>query len=187
MFFGSNQTKIVPQDRSGARHAMLTEVIQLCEVCFPSVSIRLIEGARAVNAQASRINGLRLVDLFGGLAFHPTVGRDALAFTLLHEIGHHRGRGPRIAPHSDLACDCAADRWAILEGAPKLARRNFSLNISVALTQLQRATAHLSVALDAPIPNCWCLDWDRRKKVLTGRKIVAPTSTCAFADKFLNG
>ncbi|WP_375786307.1 hypothetical protein ACE10Z_01115 [Bradyrhizobium sp. Pha-3] len=182
MFFGSSETTKAPQDRSVERRAMVAEVIRVCEACFPSISIRLVDNVKVVNAQASQIRGALLIDLFGGLAFHPTVGRDALAFTLVHEAGHHFGRGPRIAPNVDMACDCAADRWAIAEGIPRLAKQNFSLDILAALTQLQAAAARFSEATGQPLPNCWCWDWGRRRQVLKAGKRIKPISSCAFVN-----
>lgn len=174
MFFDSPGLARGPQDRSEKRRALVNQVIGVCRDCFSSISIRLLEDVAVINAQASQIRGVALVDLFGGLAFHPAVGTDALAFSLLHEIGHHLGNGPRIAPNNDMACDCAADGWAIVEGLPRLAERNLLVNIPVALAQIQEATRLLTVTPEGlSSRNCWSSDWNRRRQVLIDRGITS--------------
>ena len=48
-----------------------------------------------VNAYAYVRNGVRYVEIFGGLARRPEVTRDALALVLCHEVGHHLGGFPK--------------------------------------------------------------------------------------------
>ena len=87
-----------------------------------------------------------------------------------------------MAPNNNMACDCAADRWAIVEGIPTLARRNFSLSISAALTQLQKATAHLRAERSSSTSNCWCFDWNKRKGVLLSGATATVNSSCAVTE-----
>ena len=135
MLLGATIATGVSQDRSCARRALLSKTIELLESCFPSINIRLLDHISAVNAQASRSNGECIVDIFGGLAFHPEVGAEALTFALLHEIGHHLGSGARMTPGSPLACDCAADHWTILKGLPAVARSSTEVDVGLAMIQ----------------------------------------------------
>jgi hypothetical protein len=170
MLLGATTTTGVSQDRSCARRALLSNTIEFFESCFPSITIRLLDHVPAVNAQASRSNGVRIVDIFGGLAFHPAVGADALTFTLLHEIGHHLGCGARMTPGSPLACDCVADRWAILQGLPAAARHSMEVNVGLAMDQLEKAIPLCPDSTEAfrmSNRNCWCWDWARRKHYLS--------------------
>jgi hypothetical protein len=54
---------------------------------WTSVLVPAADSVTAINARASSTNGSRLVDVFGGSAFHPAIGHDV--FMLLHETGHH--------------------------------------------------------------------------------------------------
>ena len=180
MLLGPSTTAAVSQDRSCAREALLTRTIENFSSCFPSITIRVLDYVSAVNAQASRSNGERIVDIFGGLAYHPALGVDALSFSLLHEIGHHLGEGARLTPGSRLACECAADRWVILDGLPTAARNNMDLDINHAMSQLERAIPTIQDANDASVSRnetCWCWDWVRRKYHLSSGD-VPDVSTC---------
>lgn len=60
-----------------------------------------------VNASASR-NGLTYnVNMYGGLARHHTITKDAFALVACHEVGHHIGGVPKYNANSD---------WASIEG-----------------------------------------------------------------------
>jgi hypothetical protein len=183
MLLGATTETGVSQDRSCERRALLSNIIESIQSAFPSITIRLLNHVPAVNAQASCSGDERLVDIFGGLAFHPAVGADALYFSLLHEIGHHLGSGARMTPGCPLACDCAADRWAILQGLPEIAKNNTEVNAGLAMTQLEKA-------LPCPEPietfrmrneNCWCWDWSRRKQHLSAGDVPA-VQTCFMFD-----
>ncbi len=189
MLLGGATATSVSQDRSCARWALLGRTIKFFESCFPSITIRLLDHVSAVNAQASRSDGERIVDIFGGLAFHPAVGPDALTFSLLHEIGHHLGCGARMTPGSPLACDCAADHWAILQGLPAVARNDIEVNVSLAMNELEKA---LPLRLDSIEPfrlrnrNCWCWDWPRRKHYLSTGEVPAVQSCFMFSGQQIN-
>ncbi len=184
MLFGASVTSSAIQDRSSERWALLRTTIEVVQSCFPSIVLRLLDHVPAVNAQASRFNGEACVDIFGGFAFHPEVGADALKFTLLHEIGHHFGGGPRMSAGSKLACDCAADSWAILQGLALLAERDVAVDVELAMSQLEKA---LSPSVDSiranqfQNENCWCWDWPRRKHHLSTGKV--PALQCCFMFK----
>jgi len=57
-----------------------------------------------VNANATQNNRRWIVNLFGGLARHPSITVDGFALILCHEIGHHLGGAPKIS------------KWASSEG-----------------------------------------------------------------------
>ena len=189
MLLGTATATGISQDRSGARWALLSKTIEFFQSVFPSISIRLLDHVSALNAQASLSNGERTVDIFGGLAFHPAVGADALNFSLLHEIGHHLGCGPRMTPGNRLACDCAADSWAILEGLPAIAKNNAEVNVGRAMDQLEQA---LPLCLDSIEAfrlrnwNCWCWDWPRRKHYLSTWDVPVVQSCFMFSGQQIN-
>ncbi len=179
----------VSQDRSSARWELLSKTIEFFQSVFPSINIRLLDHVSAVNAQASFSNGERIVDIFGGLAFHAAVGADALNFSLLHEIGHHLGCGARMTPGSPLACDCAADRWAILQGLPAAAKNNTEVNVCVAMNQLEKALPAFLDSVEAfrlRNRNCWCWDWPRRKYYLSTGEVPAVQSCSMFSGQQVN-
>lgn len=49
-----------------------------------------------VNASAQRLGPVYLVNMYGGLARHPSVTDDAFALVVCHELGHHLGGAPKI-------------------------------------------------------------------------------------------
>src|SRR3954462_9636508 len=101
MIFDQAQWAVEKQDRSVERLSRLARLVTVFEVTFPSVHYRLLNSVTAINAQASSANGSCLVDIFGGLAFHPAIGHDGLVFMLLHETGHHLSTGCRL-PFAEL-------------------------------------------------------------------------------------
>lgn len=58
-----------------------------------------------VNAYARQSGGKWYISMFGGLARHQTITKDAFTLVACHEIGHHLGGAPRIGR-----------RWASNEG-----------------------------------------------------------------------
>jgi hypothetical protein len=131
------------------------------------LEFRIFDRIAAVNAQASVRNGLRSVDFFGGLAFHPTADRDALVFVYLHEAGHHLSLGCRHPWNAQIACDCAADCWAITEGKAKMARNNCDFDLPVALAQLEIAANLVERSSSSQArERCAVSDWAKRKQRL---------------------
>lgn len=49
-----------------------------------------------VNASAQRLGPVYLINMYGGLARHPSVTDDAFALVVCHELGHHLGGAPKI-------------------------------------------------------------------------------------------
>ncbi len=60
-----------------------------------------------VNANATRLGGW-MVNMYGGLARHPSITSDGFALVLCHEIGHHLGGAPKVRN--------LFNRWASNEG-----------------------------------------------------------------------
>jgi hypothetical protein len=128
------------------------------------VHYRILEQVSVVNAQASFSNGKHLVDIFGGLAFHPVIRHDGLVFTLLHETGHHLSTGCRL-PWAQLACECAADRWAITDGRKALAANGANFRLETALQQIEQAATPVTRKNAAPT-SCWSMNWQKRRQAL---------------------
>lgn len=61
-----------------------------------------------VNASALRRGSTYVIKMYGGLARHHTITRDAFALVACHEIGHHIGGVPRYSN--------AGSTWASVEG-----------------------------------------------------------------------
>ncbi len=183
MIFDESRLIIARQDRSTERRHCLASLLATSRAAFPEVRIRLLETIAVVNAQASVLDKIPTVDLFGGLIFHPALGQDGLAFSLAHELGHHLAVGPRQICGSPLACDCAADLWAVTIGLNVLSREKAKLTVKSALRQLRsiakaRPRNHTSVLGSSQ--KCWALDWSRREKALNAGGVAAVTKCWMF-------
>jgi hypothetical protein len=174
MIFDQPQQPIEQQDRSARRLSSLSKLIAIFESTFSSVHYRILEPIGAVNAQASFSNGQHLVDIFGGLAFHPMIRHDGLVFTLLHETGHHLGQGCKSVkdcklPWAQLACECSADRWAMTDGRMALRSNGADFRLDTALQQIEQAVAPETSKIPsrpAARTNCWSMNWQKRKRAL---------------------
>ena len=154
---------------------------------FPEIQYEIDAKSRTVNAQAFALGMMRIVRLYGGLAFHPKASDDALVFALLHETGHLRASGGRFARDPMLACDCEADEWAISEGAAILHRGcGRELRIERAFDSLKAIVSATTGSLDKLGPtrstDCWALDWNARKSRLSGGPDVVVSGRCYFSD-----
>ena len=182
MIFDQAQCGVEKQVRSIERRSRLGGLFAIFQASFPSVQYRLLDSVTAVNAQASSANGSRLVDVFGGLAFHPAIGRDALVFMLLHETGHHLSGGCRL-PYAPLACECAADSWATAEGHGKLRESGEDFQLPAAVQEIETALhfqAGKRSSTPAPRPRCWAMNWrERRQALLEGR--ILRSKTCQIS------
>jgi hypothetical protein len=167
MIFEQTRNTLENQDRTAGRRALVKKIIGIFQTNFPDLNFRVLERVTAVNAQASISNDVRSVNLFGGCAYHPEIGHDALVFILLHETGHHLSLGCRLPWMQKLACDCAADFWAVTEGKIKLQESNCEFAIEPALQQIESA-AHLrsGVSTKAGRSRCSFLNWNKRKRRL---------------------
>jgi hypothetical protein len=180
MIFDQPQQPVERQDRSCKRLSSLTRLIAIFELSFSSVHYRILESISAVNAQASFSNGKHLVDIFGGLAFHPAIRHDGLVFTLLHETGHHLSTGCKL-PWARLACECAADEWAIGEGRKALAANGGRFRLEAALHQIEQAAAPETRKKAAAPTNCWSMNWRERRQALLGGRAVN-LKTCEISS-----
>lgn len=153
---------------------------------FAGIDYEVDAQTRIINAQAFSVGDKRVVRLYGGLAFHPLVNEDALAFALLHETGHHQARGRRLAGDPRIACDCFADRWAVGAGATALRRAaGRAIDLGIALESLDALIA--SMGVQAPsgthILNrglCWTGCWSSRKSRLAAGEAAAPAGPCYY-------
>ena len=174
MIFNQPRQPIEQQDRSAQRLSSLTKLMAIFEASFSCVHYRVLQSINAVNAQASLANGKRLVDVFGGLAFHPLIRRDGLVFTLLHETGHHLSGGCKLSPDcklpwAQLACECSADRWAITDGGKALRANGADFRLEAALQQIEQAVGPKARKLPsgpAAPTSCWSINWQKRKQAL---------------------
>lgn len=184
MIFDQPQQPAELQDRSAQRRAYLAKLIAVFEVSFPSVRYRVAESISTVNAQASVSNGEPFVDIFGGLAFHPMVRHDGLVFTLLHETGHHLSAGCKL-PWAQLACECAADRWATTDGRKALRANGANFRLEAALRQIEcaaRPEEQTRRSRQAVRTNCWSMNWRKRKRsLLNGRAVNLQTCQISSA------
>lgn len=167
MIFEQPQCMFEVQDRSSGRMELLASLAQVFRLTFPMLGFRIFDKIAAVNAQASVRDGLRSIDVFAGLAFHPAVDRDALVFIYLHEAGHHLSKGCRHPCNPQIACDCAADFWAVTEGKAKLAGNDCEIALPAALKQLECAASLVEWSCCKQAPGrCVFPHWTKRKQNL---------------------
>jgi hypothetical protein len=178
MLFGCVSQDKIEQDRSSERCALLNRLSEVSREAFPEVEVLIYETSPSFNAQAFSVGGQQIVTLFGGLAFNRCMGKDGLLFTILHEIGHHLASGPRITRTNTLSCDCAADRWAIVEGQGIILSHGLTLDIKSALREIEAAISELGGA-SVLTAGRWCFDWTRRKVTLSSRFLV-PLLQCEY-------
>jgi hypothetical protein len=178
MLLGSLSPVTTEQNRSRGRRALLNRLSDVSKKAFPEIEVLIYEASPSFNAQAFSVRGQPIVTLFGGLAFNRRMGKDGLLFTILHEIGHHVAPGPRITRTNRLSCDCAADRWAIVEGHAAILSHGLSLDIKSALNEIEVAISELGGAFDVSAKR-WCFDWSRRKITLTS-SILEPLTRCEY-------
>jgi hypothetical protein len=151
---------------SAERKALVGHLLDDFRHTFPTIEFSLIAEFRFLNAPALLLASRRLVKLYGGLAFHERIGKDALAFALLHETGHHLAIGPRLNWNPWLACECVSDLWAVDEGAAALREKTgYSINIVKAVEELDQVIGQTSQP--NPSHDCWALSWfDRKASIL---------------------
>jgi hypothetical protein len=75
-----------------------------------------------VNASATRTGHTRVLNMYGGLARHPSIGVEGMALVACHEIGHHLGGFPTKQDGDWGTSEGGADYYATL----KCLRRFFS-------------------------------------------------------------
>jgi hypothetical protein len=171
---------------SPIRVGTLDILVSEFRTAFAGIDYEVDAQTRIVNAQAFSVGDKRVVRLYGGLAFHPLVNEDALAFALLHETGHHHARGRRLAGDPRIACDCLADRWAVGAGATALRRAaGRAINLGIALESLDALIASMGDQARGPSTGtnrglCWTGCWTSRKSRLTAGEAAAPAGRCYY-------
>jgi hypothetical protein len=153
-------------------------VFRAARAAFRSIEFGIFDNISAINAQACISNGVRRVNVCGGLAYHPAIKHDALAFVLLHETGHHLSNACRMRWFPELACDCAADHWAITEGREIIAQRGCHYVLANALEQIEDASGFRSKRISRTEKSrCPALNWrHRRERVQDGT--IFPKAEC---------
>ncbi len=119
MLTGTPQLReLATMETSARRWALIESLIAAFQTTFTKLNFQLIAASATVNAQAIVLEQSPCVRIYGGLAFHPLLGSDAITFALLHETGHHLAVGCRQPWNPSIACECLADQYAVNEGAP---------------------------------------------------------------------
>jgi hypothetical protein len=178
MLLGSLSPATTERNFSRERRALLIRLSDVSRRAFPGIEVLIYEASSSFNAQAFSARGQQIVTLFGGLAFNRRMGKDGLLFSILHEIGHHLAPGPRFTQTSNLSCDCAADRWATVEGHAVILSHGLTLDIKSALNEIEVAISELGGAFDLTAER-WCFDWARRKITLTS-SFLEPLTRCEY-------
>jgi hypothetical protein len=178
----------------GERRRLVESIFTDFRKTFPGVEYEHDEKSGTVNAQAIARDSARLVRMYGGLGFHPSIGADGIVFTLLHETGHHLATGGRLAFRPDLGCECAADRWALTRGSAELrkrTKRTFDIGKAIAdLDALSNGSLRRVPADSAPTeegpPACWALDWQKRRLHLGGLTGMPVIRRCRLSDYYVS-
>jgi hypothetical protein len=174
---------------SASRRRILEVLLSEFQTTFADIDFEVDGHSRVMNAQAFGTSDSRFVRLYGGFAFHPLINEDALAFTLLHETGHHRAHGRRFAGDPTLACDCLADQWAVGAGAGALRRcSGRTINLPNALDSIDAMIASTRVSPGPPASTkrsqtrqtCWAEFWPTRKSRLCRSSVPVPTGPCYY-------
>lgn len=191
MLFASLPRNMIDDPRSRQdRTDQLEDIFSDLRRAFPEVEFELDAASQTVNAQAIDHGEIRIVRLYGGLAFHRLIDHDGLVLTLLHEVGHHLAPGGRLTPNSRLACECMADRWALTKGVAHLEKiTGRRLAIDKGLASLDR----LAVSPDQGTtsresvgpPTCWGWSWPKRKHLLGKSGALPLVRTCPMPDYYV--
>ncbi len=181
----------IPENRLRAgrafrlRDELLRDILADFRRAFPGLLFELDRASATVNAQAIVRIDRRVVRIYGGLAYHALVGADGLAFALLHEAGHHLASGGRLGRREDMACECAADCWALTEGASRLketAGRTFV--VTEATKSLDHLTQAGEAAGDRDVKSCWAINWSKRRRILEAAQFGRSVRHCHLSEFF---
>jgi hypothetical protein len=192
MLFSEQSLKLeLHRDDSPQRQSLLAELISGFQRTFPLVEYQIFPAINLLNGQALILAKQRIVRLYGGVALHPSMNRDGLAFALLHETGHHLANGVRLPWDPMLACECAADRWAFSLGHKILNDlTGWKVDIPQALEEVSlliEATGP-KIALSAresPFPVCWAKRWTDRKTSILAQMSMPSDQFCPLSDEIL--
>jgi hypothetical protein len=156
---------------------------------YPDIIFECDHLSPTVNAQAINRFGLKVVRLYGGLAYHRAFAWNGLTLALLHEVGHHLGAGGRLPGNSRLACECVADRWVLTHGLRSFRstfRRGLDIRKGVASFDTLTIKSNLPEAADPPSP-CWSCNWNKRKNILLGSSRPPARRRCLLRNAFYEG
>jgi hypothetical protein len=154
---------------------------------FPDLTFELQLDFSIINAQALRLANEQLVTIYGGLALHPRLGSDGLTLIVLHEVGHHLAEGCRSKRDPSLACECAADYWAVTTGMANLCMRtDRSLQIQVAVEELDqvmsaRQPSKGKYTKRIKSSGCWAGGWPSRRHALLARDRSPQKTGCCIS------
>jgi hypothetical protein len=177
------------------RLVVVDTILRTFSVAFPGLQFELLGQSKIINAQALVSNGQRQIKIYGGLAFHPFAGGNVIGFILLHEVGHHLAEGHRLPGEPSLACECAADHWAVTSGLRILAASGWSnFSLETAMGEFDMILAWYSQFVDIPAycnkgtmkdDGCWALDWTGRRRNLFAAAPVR-IAVCPLEDLVLS-
>src|SRR5882757_2764584 len=169
------------------REDLLAGLVTDFRKTFPDLTFELQLDFSIINAQALRLANQQLVTIYGGLALHPRLGSDGLTLIVLHEVGHHLAEGCRSKRDPSLACECAADYWAITTGMANLRlRTDRSLQLQAAIEELDQVMGSGQPSKgrytkrNAP-SGCWAGGWLARRRALLARDRSPQTTGCCIS------
>jgi hypothetical protein len=180
MLFSQSVTPTEKLLTSGRRERQLVGLLRSLGRQFPTILYELVPSPELLNAQALVLIGRRVVKLYGGLAFHPRLEMNTIAFVLLHETGHHLAAGSRLPWNPFLACECQADQWALRNGAVAGIGQ---VNIAKALSNLDALIPqHVSPVEGKGQGKCWTIDWQKRRSSLLANEMLPTTYKCPLRE-----
>jgi hypothetical protein len=176
MLFSERLSEREMLEAKGAnRQTLLDNLLNDFRKAFPDLIFELQLDFSIINAQAFALGDKRVVALYGGLALHPKLAAESLTFIILHEAGHHLAMGCRSKRDPSLACECAADYWAVTAGTDKLLQKSGRrLRLRAALEELGQIMSPRQPRKDrytkmASTCGCWAKGWSLRNSALFER------------------
>ena len=170
------------------REGLLAGLLTDFRKTFPDLTFELQLDFSIINAQALRLANRQLVTIYGGLALHPRLGSDGLTLIVLHEVGHHLAEGCRSKRDPSLACECAADHWAVTTGMANLRMRtDRSLHMQVAVEELDavvgpRQPTKGKYTKGNKSSGCWAGGWPSRRSALLARDRSPQRAGCCISN-----
>src|SRR6185437_15503092 len=164
--------RVLLEARAANREGTLEMLLGDFRKAFPDLTFELQLDFTIINAQALALEDKRTVTIYGGLALHPRLGPESLTFILLHEVGHHLAEGCRSGRDPSLACECAADHWAVTVGTDKLLQKSGRhLRLPAALEELNKVMSSRQPSKDrynksTSKSGCWARGWPSRRRAL---------------------
>jgi hypothetical protein len=182
MLFSDRLSEQEMLEAKGANRQVLLDILLSdFRKAFPDLTFELQLDFPIINAQAFALEDRRIVTIYGGLALHPKLGPESLAFIILHEAGHHLARGCRSIRDRSLACECASDYWAVTVGTDTLLQKSGRrLRMRAALEELSQIMSSRQPSKDSytkkdryakrtATSGCWARGWSLRRHALFER------------------